>query len=59
MSEAEDMLDRISQKLDRVYRKNVIWKQALEFCANHAHDATPSVIQDVAKRALAYNEKSK
>jgi len=56
MNQAEDVLDRISKKLDRLHRKNVIWKQALEFCANHANDANPSVIQDVARKALAYKE---
>ena len=56
MNEAENVIERIDKKLDRLHRKTIIWKQALEFCANHASYTNPSVIQDVARKALAYKE---
>ena len=37
----------------RLQRKIDILKEALEYCANHAH---PSIVQDVAKKALKDTE---
>lgn len=43
--------NKIMAKLDKIEKRMKVWKQALEYCAQHAH---PSIVQDVARKALEY-----
>lgn len=52
-----DLLDDTMQKLETIHRRLIVLKHALEFCVDHVNDTEPSVIQDVARKALAYTEK--